>query len=338
MDLQLVIVLLTLLLIMKVSDKEIIQSYIVTAARYDFSVYEKRILYRIVEKLQFTLEGKKLDTRFVIEKNLFNDFRVEIPISEFLNGEEDKNYNRVKTALLSLNKKVIEVEDEKSWSAFNILERPKIEKNEGVARFTLSEEIYTSLLNFAKGYKKFELKTAFQFESVYSMRFYELFSNQQTKLIYSIEALKKMFAISAKYNNRPSDFITFVIKVAKIELDKKSPYSFDFVPQKTGRKITHIAFYPIKTKNIDERIEKKQAQRKSSPRWVLSREVIHSLREKYSFGEKEIKVHIDLLGRAQNELDLLSLLSFKSAYCQKRNNPIGSLIAIIKHELNDLNS
>ena len=28
-------------------NKEIIQSYILTAAKYDFSVYEKRILYRI---------------------------------------------------------------------------------------------------------------------------------------------------------------------------------------------------------------------------------------------------------------------------------------------------
>lgn len=35
-----------------IKNKDVLQSYIVTTARYDFSVYEKRILYRIVEVLQ----------------------------------------------------------------------------------------------------------------------------------------------------------------------------------------------------------------------------------------------------------------------------------------------
>lgn len=33
---------------MKITNKEVIQSYLITTARYDFSVYEKRIIYRIV--------------------------------------------------------------------------------------------------------------------------------------------------------------------------------------------------------------------------------------------------------------------------------------------------
>ena len=36
---------------MKINNKELIQSYILTTAKYDYSVYEKRILYRIVEQL-----------------------------------------------------------------------------------------------------------------------------------------------------------------------------------------------------------------------------------------------------------------------------------------------
>lgn len=322
---------------MKITNKEIIQSYIVTTAKYDFSVYEKRILYRIIEKLQHETEGQKLSSSFSV-KNLFGDRTVEIPVREFLNGEKDKNHALVKKALTSLRNKTIEIEDEKSWQVIGLIEKPKIEKFDSIARFEVQKDVYEALLNFAKGFRKYELKTAFQFESVYSMRFYELFSGQQTKIIYSIEALKEMFGISDKYKDKSSNFINKVVKVAKIELDEKSPYSFDFVAQKTGRKFTHIAFYPTKTANIDERLETKKSQKQASPRWVLSKEVIYSLKEKYSFGSKEIKVHLDLLGRAQNELDLLALLSFKAAYCQKRNNPIGSLIAIIKNELNDLST
>ena len=42
----------------KIDKKELIQSYIITTAKYDFNVYEKRIVYRIVELLQEMLEGK----------------------------------------------------------------------------------------------------------------------------------------------------------------------------------------------------------------------------------------------------------------------------------------
>ena len=40
-----------------VVNKDQIQSYIMTTAKYDFSVYEKRILYRIVEMAQGELQG-----------------------------------------------------------------------------------------------------------------------------------------------------------------------------------------------------------------------------------------------------------------------------------------
>ena len=32
---------------MKINNKEVLQSYILTTAKYDYSVYEKRILYKI---------------------------------------------------------------------------------------------------------------------------------------------------------------------------------------------------------------------------------------------------------------------------------------------------
>ncbi|MCS2911952.1 hypothetical protein NXX21_25100 [Bacteroides thetaiotaomicron] len=46
-----------------VVNKDQIQSYIMTTAKYDFSVYEKRILYRIVEMAQGELQGVKVYNR-----------------------------------------------------------------------------------------------------------------------------------------------------------------------------------------------------------------------------------------------------------------------------------
>lgn len=52
----------------KKTNKDLIQSYILTTAEYDFSVQEKRILYRIVELNQHLIEGKKLNKSYNIEQ------------------------------------------------------------------------------------------------------------------------------------------------------------------------------------------------------------------------------------------------------------------------------
>ena len=54
----------------KITNKDVIQSYLMTVSKYNFSVYEKRILYRLVEAMQCELEGKKLNHGQRIEKNL----------------------------------------------------------------------------------------------------------------------------------------------------------------------------------------------------------------------------------------------------------------------------
>ncbi|MCY6341482.1 replication initiation protein, partial [Bacteroides fragilis] len=44
---------------MAIVNKDLIQSYIMTTAKYDFNVYEKRIIYRLVEMAQGELQGIK---------------------------------------------------------------------------------------------------------------------------------------------------------------------------------------------------------------------------------------------------------------------------------------
>ena len=44
---------------MAIVNKDLIQSYIMTTAKYDFNVYEKRIIYRLVEMAQGEVQGVK---------------------------------------------------------------------------------------------------------------------------------------------------------------------------------------------------------------------------------------------------------------------------------------
>ena len=314
---------------------EIIQSYIVTTARYDFNVYEKRILYRIVETMQAQLNGIKLNQRHRINKELFETYEVEMPISAFLNSEEDKNYARTKAALVSMSKKIFEFEDERVWRAIPLVMLPKIIKYESTVKFRIHEEIYDALMNFSKGFKKYELQTAFKFESAYAMRLYELLSKQRTPLTYTIMDLKLMFGVEKKYK-LTADFIKRVIVTSKKELDEKSPHSFEFKPLKSGRKITAIKFFPVLIrKNQDEEFEGKLLKRQVTPAWVIERMIVEYLKEYYLFSASEIKNNIELFERAQNEIeDLLLFLSEVKAKANRAANPKGYLINAIKKRLN----
>jgi len=319
---------------MLINNKDVIQSYILTTARYDFSVYEKRIMYRLVEMAQSDMEGKRLNKDYVINKTLFDDRIVTMPISAFLNGEKDKNYSRVKKALDDLESKVIYYEDDRIWKKLRIIQKPKVEKYQSTVTFEVQPEIWYAILKFSKGFRKFELVTAMQFESIYSMRFYELFSGQKTPITYSIENLKLMFGIEDKYKNRPADFIKRVVIIAKKELDKVSPYSFEYTLIKEGRKIVAIKFFPyLIPENRDEALETKQLKKQVSPNWTLDKMIIDYLKQNYYFDSKEINNNLDLFKKAQNKLDLMLFLSEMRAKCDNKANPKGYLINAIKKQL-----
>jgi plasmid replication initiation protein len=313
---------------------EIIQSYIVTTARYDFNVYEKRVLYRIVEMMQSILQGKRLNQRYRLDKQLFELYNVEMPVSALLNNEEDTHYERTKNALRSMARKMFQFEDEKEWREIPLILLPKIRKYESIVKFKLHEDIYDALMNFSKGFKKFELKTAFQFESVYAMRFYELMSKQRTPLVYSIENLKIMFGVEKKYK-LTADFVRWVIVPAQKELNEKSPYSFEYKAMKTGRKITSIKFYPLHIPaNVDKEFETQQLKKRISPSWTIDRAYLNYLKEHYMFSSPEIRNNVDLFEQAQKEIpDLLLFLSELKAKANRAGNPKGYLINALRKKL-----
>lgn len=322
---------------MKINNKDLIQSYIITSAKYDYSVYEKRILYRLIELFQSLTKGEKLNHKVHLTKDLFDVSVVTMPIAMFLNGEEDKNHSRVKEAIRSLENKKFEYEDDKTWEIIRIISEPKLDKYNENATFRINPKVVQAFLDFSKGFSKYELTTAMQFESVYAMRFYELLSGQKRPIIYSIENLKIMFRIEGKYE-RVNDFFRYVIEPAKRELDKSSPYSFEYRPIKTGRKITAIKFYPVyQPQNRDMRIEAKKLTKNTSLRWDLDIMIINYLKENYIFSEDEIQNNRDLFINAQNSstFDLLYFLSEQKRNAETKKNPKGWIINAIKKQLKD---
>lgn len=316
-----------------IKNKEVLQSYIVTTARYDFSVYEKRILYRIVEVLQSKILGLKLTYNYSIQKDLYGDFEFTIPVSAFLRDERDTNYNEVKKALKSLRNKDFEYEDATEWGVYGIIEKPKIKKYDSVVKLIITPLLMEAFLNFAKGYRKYELKTAMEFDSIYTMRFYELLSGQERPISFVIDELKKMFRIEDKYK-QINDFIKRVIEPAKKELSKKAPYSFEYKINKQGKKYHSITFHPFKIPaNRNLEIEQHNLEKQLSPRWILDSQTLKYLQNEYSFSNKEINQWYKLFKTAQKELDLSKFLAEKKRYAMEAKNPKGYLIHCLKNEL-----
>lgn len=313
-------------------NKDIVQSYLLTSARYDFNVEEKRVLYRLVEMCQNQLEGKKLNSKIQMDKNLVGDYICILPITSFLADNDSKNHYRVKDALRRLRNKTIEIEDEEEWKLIGIIEKPKFEKR-GYVKFEIQPEIFEAILNFAKGYRKIELKTAFEFDSVYGMRMYELLSGKKDSITYSIDELKKMFKVENKYKYT-KDFILRVIDRAKIELDQKSPYGFNYQKNTEGKKIVSLTFTPYSIPgNVDYDLEKQRLQKQVSIWWDVDKKVADYLQQNYQFTTAEIRNNRELIIQAQKEIDLLLFLSKKRRISHEKINPKGYVISALKKHL-----
>lgn len=173
-----------------------------------------------------------------------------------------------------------------------------------------------------------------QFESVYAMRFYELMSGQSTHITFGIDKLKEMFKLEDKYK-RVNDFFKYVIEPAKRELDKYSPFSFEYKINKEGKKYKSITFYPVNIpKNQDPNIIKSNALKKISLRWSISKEIESYIKENFGITTKELELHKELLEIANKQLDLLGLLTEKKRYISDAKSPMGYIVAMLRERVN----
>lgn len=321
-------------------NKQVFQSYVLTAAKYDFSVYEKRIMYRLIELAQQEIEGIKFKDN--LRKITPTNFGREIimPVADILRNEEDKNYSVAKNAFKRLSEKHIEYEDDEVWQYTPIITAPKIAKQAASVKFYVFDDIWKCLLDFTKGYRKYELVTAMKFKSVYAMRFYELLSGQTKPLFVRLEGedgLRERFGLKGKYE-RVNDFKRKVIEVAKSELDESSPYSFVAKEEKEGKKVIGWTLYPIFFEDREDpalQEEKKMAQ--TTARFQLEEKVYDYLKYSFSFKSEEINKNKKTFIEGQQRIpDFLGFLGELKKGARFAENPKGYVINAIRIKLSEV--
>lgn len=317
-----------------IKNKEVLQSYIITAAKYDFSIYEKRILYRQIEIEQELIQGQKVRKGVRIETNLWKDKKYTIPVKWLLKDEEDKNHYQIRKAFKALMSKIIEYDTREVSGAFPLIQRFELNKRSEYVTWQVPHEIVDVIVNFAHGFRKYELKTAMEFESIYSMRFYELMSGKEEPITFGIDKLKEMFRLENKYK-QVNDFLRFVIIPAKKELDEKSPYSFEYAINKKGRKFNSITFYPVKiSKNIDDDVRFNHVVKELSIQYAIPKNVVDYMMNNFGVTEKEMKQHYKLFKEANKSLDLLGLLAEKKRYIADARSPMGYIVSMLRERIN----
>ena len=217
-----------------------------------------------------------------------------------------------------------------------------MDKISGKMVIQVNKKVWDAMLDFSKGFRKYELETATKLRGKYSLRIYKLVSKQTQPITYLIEDLRKMWGLTEKYK-KVDDFVKNTIVAAKDELDRVSPYSFDYVlnSAKTaevnkGRKgrpaITSVTFFPIHRMNN----ESTDAVRKSvDPSMMLDRMVSDLLRNKLGFDWQGIKANISLFDIAQKQFDLFTFLNQVAPKALRAVNPQGYVINAIKKHLSE---
>lgn len=312
-------------------NKNVVQSYVLTESRYKFSAYEKRILYRLVEYAQDEIKGVMIrDNLHKIEHSLFGR-DITMPIKDILKDEKDENYTKAKSAFSSLQKKTAVYEDDNVWVSTQIILGVRIEKNNGIVKFEVHNNIWNAMLDFTKGYRKYELITAMGFSSVYAMRMYELLSGQKKPLYFSFADLKLMFGVEKKYK-LSANFKARVLDVAKKELDDNSPYSFNYKEEKEGRKVIGFTLFP--TYNPDKKdptLLQTELRSKVSASAQISREAYDYFRYSFEFKADEISKNKKTIIEGEQKIpDFVGFLSSLVGPSRTAKNRIGYVINAIK--------
>ena len=318
--------------------RQVIQSYIATTAMYDFNVYEKRVMYNLVKLAQSQIEGVAIsDNLHKICHDLKGYVHITLPLSDFLADEDDKNHRRIKEALKSLHRKTFEYLDNDVWECISIIALPKIALHSRQVSFIVDSRVWDILLDFSRGFSRYDIEVAFRLESCYSMRFYELMACQKEPLTYSIDALRRIFKLEDKYAYT-KDFIRRVVEASRLELDQKSPVSFTYSPVKEGKRITQLIFFPVKRAlAVTEEDEHRRLVRKYGSTAVLSTDERRFL-EEIGFNESGINNNIDLFIECQQNLDFIYELALIKGKCRTKKNPCGWAIRTLNGKLADKKS
>jgi plasmid replication initiation protein len=225
-----------------------------------------------------------------IDDEDFHDYKM--PLNELLDFMSIERYNwkklertldklQVKQIVLNSTNQIIE--------KVTFLSYFKIDREEDTVLFRFDKTMKPLLLNLKNKFTQVDLKGILNFESSYTIRFYEIIkkyiglqSNHKDKnyiFTYELEELKEIMVgdydcnlgkiVYPKSYKRYNDFKRKVLLVAQKELKEKSNLYFEFEEQKTKRAVSHIKFTII--------FKPKEQNKKEYQEYIEAESITHNI-------------------------------------------------------------
>lgn len=242
----------------------IVQSYLTTVIRGDFSLYEVRIFVKIVEHANKLLKGKTvkeaLQTGITADSITAN---ITVPIREILT-DNSNDYKKVYDACKSLSAKTIELwnADGGKWMTApthekgtlyyaHLIDNIRYTRGSGKINFTCAVWLLQYIVNFVNNqFSVYDLTAALSLPTPYAVRMYWLTCSMTQPVTFAIDTLRKMLGIEGKYKTS-KDFVRRVLEppMKVLEERKLNGYTFKTVKKNTEArtsKVTHITIFPVK--------------------------------------------------------------------------------------------
>ncbi|MBF6981762.1 replication initiation protein, partial [Pasteurella multocida] len=200
----------------------------------------------------------KLDNRDITQS------KVTLYVKDYAESfglSETSAYTELQKASKRLYDRSIILHGEDETTEFRWIEsRTRYHKGEGRISFEFSRRVIPYLFELDKrlGYTQYHLLSVSGFNSVYSIRLYELCKKIQgmANQVVDVDDIRRILMLEDKYSQY-RELNKFVLKVAIAEINAKSDLFVSFEPIKRGRTITALKF-TIQVKKNTTKTEQKR--------------------------------------------------------------------------------
>lgn len=308
---------------------KITQGYLSTIISGNFSAIDARIFIKIVSYAQRYISHKIITK--AENPTVTSDIRVSMSIKDILRNSHC--YDDIKKSAINLAKKQFEYVDQEAncWRYSSFIYNIELKEKSGIITFSIPAWLLNLILDYSKGFSRYDMEKSLQLSSSYAIRLYMLTCSASRPFTFKIDFLRKWLGCTDKYPNT-SDFIKRVITASEQELQKHGFNGFHAEINKAGKSIDSILFMPVKR---GVQISEKEAEAKVSASVLVPPLLTSTLVQMCQFSYREISANKGTLYQFSKLPDYdTKLLSIIERFRKKRASK-GYIIRAMQSEIHN---
>ena len=243
------------------------QPYRITMSMWNYTVWQKRILTKIISRLQRNItlleRGAEFGQLEIFKKSENDTIQLRFLLTDFI--KDGKNYAQFKKALNQLRSVNVEInrivlpavrskkakKPEEELILTGLIERVVIKKYARDLTITMHKLTAMELMKVANGLTVFAEDVIYKTNNKYTQKIYEIICQWKDIGVYvlSIDKFKELLVLG-NYYPEPTELIRRIIRPAEKELKKIGDVFFEFSVTKKGRVISNFNFI-IKTRAFE---------------------------------------------------------------------------------------